>query len=288
MRTFAAVALGLLGVACAAHILQIRAVKLFAPGIASTEFSEARLTLSPDGTMAMWFSRNRPGGPGGYDIWMSRRRGAHWSNPEPVSFNSSGRDFDPAFSPDGRSVYFASDRPGGMGGDDLYRVAVTPQGFGSVEILANVNSVQNEWAPMLGPDRVTLLFASNGHGGAGRMDLFTARQQSGRFGAVHALPGAPNTPADEFDATFLADGSNIVFSRSADLRSADVKLYYTRPTRGEYGAGIELDELVNTKGSSTYAPMLDWSDPRRITFTTRRPADSPRAADLYLARLRVP
>src|SRR5688500_2762793 len=86
--------------------------KTFAPNVASTEFSEVRLTLSPDGRTALWFSRDRPGGPGGYDIWVSRRRSHEWASAAPVPFNSPTRDFDPAFSPDGAFVYFCSDRPG--------------------------------------------------------------------------------------------------------------------------------------------------------------------------------
>src|SRR3546814_4598720 len=62
--------------------------ELFAPGIASTDYSEIRLTISPDGKTALWFSRDRPGGAGGYDIWMARRVTSGWSSPTPVSFNS--------------------------------------------------------------------------------------------------------------------------------------------------------------------------------------------------------
>ncbi len=77
----------------------------FAPGVASTQYDEIRLTLSPDGKTALWFSRNRPGGPGGYDIWVSRNDGQRWRPATPVPFNTPGRDFDPAFSADGRVVY---------------------------------------------------------------------------------------------------------------------------------------------------------------------------------------
>ncbi len=263
-------------------------VEEFAPGIASTQYSDVRLTLSPDGNTALWFSRNRPGGPGGYDIWMSRREDARWSAAQPVPFNTPSRDFDPAFSRDGRFVYFASDRPGGVGGDDLYRVPVTARDFGRVESLGPaVNSPRNEWAPMLAPDGRTLLFSSNGHAGAGRMDLFTAGRSGQRFGAVRALPGTVNTDADEFDATYLADGRTVIFSRSPDLETVEVRLYCVQLIRGVYGAGHVLFEEVNTPGSSTYAPMLDWSDPDRVTFTTRRPADSPRAADLFRVTMRV-
>src|SRR3546814_14301561 len=48
--------------------------ELFAPGIASTDYSEIRLTIRPDGKTALGFSRDRPGGAGGHDIWMARDR----------------------------------------------------------------------------------------------------------------------------------------------------------------------------------------------------------------------
>ena len=259
----------------------------FVPGVVSSEYSDIRLTISPDGRAALWFSRNRPGGPGGYDIWMSRRVGEAWMAAEPVSFNSPGRDFDPAFSADGRVIYFASDRPGGLGGDDLYRVAVMKTGFGAAEHLGpEVNTPRNEWAPMLSPDGKTLLFSSDGHGGAGRMDLFSATMRRGRFTQIAALPGAINTTADEFDATFLRDGITVVFSRATNLETDPVALWLAVRLDAKYTNGRRLPEEINTPGSNTYAPMLDWSDRDRVTFTTRRPADSPRAADLYRVNIR--
>jgi len=258
----------------------------FAPDIISTRYSDVRLTISPGGLSALWFSRNRPGGAGGYDIWMSRHETSGWTDAVPVSFNTAAREFDPAFSSDGRFVYFASDRPGGVGGDDLYRVAVTKHGFGAVEHLGKeVNSPRNEWAPMMFGNH--LLFASDGHGGAGRMDLFTATNRKGRFSAVEALPGAINTPADEFDATFLGDGISLIFSRADNLETDPIALYYSDRIDGHYTAGNRLFDEINTPRSDTYAPMLDWSNPHYITFSTRRPADSLRGADLYRVEARV-
>jgi TolB protein len=258
----------------------------FAPDIISTKYSDVRLTISPDGNTALWFSRNRPGGPGNYDIWMSRRASGGWHDATAVSFNSPSRDFDPAFSRDGRFVYFSSDRPGGRGGDDIYRVAVTSKGFGTPESLGDaVNSSGNEWAPMVFGR--TLLFSSNGHGGAGRMDLFTAVDRRGRFENIKPLPGLVNTPADEFDATFLRDGVSIIFTRADDLTKDPVALYYGARIDGLYTRGNRLFDEINTPKSDTYAPMLDWSDPNYITFTTRRPADNLRGADLYRVEARV-
>jgi len=257
----------------------------FAPGIASTGYSEVRLTISPDGRTALWFSRDRPGGAGGYDIWMSRRTPHGWGEARPVPFNGPGRDFDPAFSSDGRQVYFSSDRPGGLGGDDVYRVAVTATGFGTPEHLgAAVNSAGNEWAPMLSPDGTHLLFSSDRPGGAGRQDLYLAPRRGNGFAPAPPLPGALNSSADEFDATFLADSHTIVFSRAADLRKDRIDLYAAAPRDSRYPVGTPLPQGANGEKDS-YGPMLDWSAPGRLTFSAQRPGSG--GMDLYRVRYRL-
>jgi TolB protein len=261
--------------------------ELFAPDIASTEHAEVRLTLSPDGRTALWFSRKRPGGPGDYDIWMSRRNGEQWEAATSVSFNSASRDFDPAFSADGAFVYFCSDRPGGRGGDDLYRVAVSADGFGEAENLGStVNSEGNEFAPMLSADAATLLFSSDRAGGAGRQDLFTARHANGAFEGARPLPGEVNTPGDEFDATFLSDNTTIVFARAPDLRTDRIDLFVATHRNGQYDAGKLLPLPVNDAQRDTYGPMLDWSAPGRFTYSGRR--DLARDMDLYRVGYRLP
>jgi Tol biopolymer transport system component len=260
--------------------------ELFAPGIVSTEHAEIRLTISPDGRTALWFSRNRPGGAGGYDIWMSRRSEPGWAPATPVSFNSSGRDFDPAFSRDGRAVYFCSDRPGGIGKDDLYRVAVTPEGFGAPENLGpKVNSAGNEYAPMLSPDGKRLLFSSDRPGGAGRHDLYAARAKRAGFGAATPLAGAINTPADEFDATFLSDSRTIVFARAPSMQDDRVDLFAAAQHDGRYDAGMILPPSVNDPVGDSYGPMLDWSAPGRLTFSARRGGAG--SMDLYRVAYRL-
>ena len=203
------------------------------PGIASTGYSEIRLTISRDGRTALWFSRDQPGGAGGYDIWMSRRILRGWEPAQPVPFNSKGRDFDPAFSADGRYVYFCSDRPGGAGGDDIYRVPVHGTGFGiPVNLGPHVNSAGAEFAPMLSPDGSTLLFSSDRPGGAGGHDLLTAKWAADGFAPAAPLAGDINTAANEFDATFLRDGATIVFARAMDFRKDRIDLFHSTPQRG--------------------------------------------------------
>lgn len=259
----------------------------FAPGVASTQYDEIRLTLSPDGKTALWFSRNRPGGPGGYDIWVSRNDGQRWRPAKPVSFNTPGRDFDPAFSADGRAVYFCSDRAGGQGGDDLYRVSVGSDGrFGEpVNLGPAVNSAADEFAPMLSPDAATLLFSSDRAGGAGGHDLYVAAMVRGEAQPARPLPGDLNTSAQEFDATFLGDARTVVFARALDFGSAPVRQFIAYERGGRYDAGHALPSPLNETSGDSYGAMLDGSQPGTLTYSARR-ADGA-GLDLYRIRYRM-
>lgn len=259
----------------------------FAPGIASTRYSEIRLTLSPDGRTALWFSRDRPGGEGGHDIWVSHLQHGQWSGARPVPFNTPGRDFDPAFTADGRFVLFCSDRPGGLGGDDLYRVPVQGLQFGAVEHLGSaVNSPANEFAPMLAPDGGTLLFSSDRAGGAGGHDLYVARVDDGQLQPARPVEGAVNTAAQEFDATFLGDGRTIVFARAQDFGSSRVEQFAARAFGDRYAPGMRLPAPVNDGASDSYGAMLDWSRPGTLTYSARRGDGA--SLDLYRVSYRLP
>jgi hypothetical protein len=260
------------------------AAELVAPGIVSSERVEIRLAASPDGTMLLWGSTDRPGGAGGWDIWVSRRAGATWGPPAAASFNSEANDFDPAFSADGRWVYFFSNRPGGLGGDDIYRAAVTAEGFGPARHLGpEVNTAGNEWAPAPSPDGTQLLFASNKPGG--KHDLFIAPVRGEGFGPASPLPGAINTPdADEFDATFLPDGSSLIFSRSRDVDNDPIELDFARRGPSGYDAGTPLPASVNVAGGYTLGPSIDLHDPGVLYFSGKRPEAAAGKLDIYRVR----
>ena len=262
------------------------AAELVAPGIVSSPFTEIRLAASPDGTMLLWGSTDRPGGPGGWDIWVARRAGpdAEFGPPEPAPIDSSANDFDPAFSPDGRWLYFFSNRGGGFGGDDLYRAPVTPAGFGAAQHLgAEINSAGDEWAPAPSPDGTQLMFASNRPGA--KHDLYLARLSGDGFAPAEPLPGAVNSPdTDEFDATFLADGSSIVFSRSTDVEHDPIDLYVATRGPAGYSAGTRLPESVNVPAGYTLGPAIDGRDHGILYFTGKRPEASIGKLDIYRVR----
>lgn len=270
----------------------LSSASLVGAGVVSTEHTEIRLTIDPSGTLALWGSTNRPGGAGGWDLWISRRANpsSSWGEAQPVPFNSPANDFDPAFSPDGSELYFFSNRPGGLGGDDLYRVAVSNGSFGAVQALGpEVNSAGNEWAPALSPDGATLLFATDGRGGAGRHDLFFARRDGDgkSWQAAEAVPGDLNTAEDEFDATFLADGRSLIFARSKNVDEQPISLYFAQPRADRYPSGTPLPDGVNVENGATLGPAQSWHDADVLLFTGKREEASAGSLDLYEIRYRL-
>jgi TolB protein len=265
----------------------IGAPTLVAPGMVSSEFSEIRATVSPDGRFMLWGSTNRPGGPKGWNIWRSRHIANSWSAPEAVSFNSEANDFDPAFSPDGHWVYFFSNREGGLGGDDIYRVAVDGDQFGAPEHLGpEVNTAKDEWAPSISPDGQTLLFATDGRGGAGRHDLFTSQRVNSAWTEAKPLPGALNTAADEFDATFLSDGRTIVFSRSPNVEGDD-PIILNVAGRGASGYEKGAPLPFSNRFQFALGPTIDWHE-REVLYFSAAPRDAKAARpDIYAIRYRL-
>ncbi|QNA82724.1 hypothetical protein G4G27_00890 [Sphingomonas sp. So64.6b] len=207
-----------------------------APGVAaehaerlsiSTMVSDVRLAVSPDETHRLWGLVNRTPGAG-LEIVESRLVEGQWSAPLPVSFNGPANDFDPSFSPDGRTVYFFSNRPGGAGGDDLYAVSYDPgtRVYGEPRNLGpKVNTDGDEWAPTVSPDGRTLMFASNRHGLSGGQNLFVAPLKGGEIGTPVALDAVIDTAEDEYDATFVGGADRIVFARGDAYGDKGAKLH---------------------------------------------------------------
>lgn len=256
-------------------------------GVVSTPHVEVRATLSPDGQHIVWGSTDRPGGKGGWDLWQATLRDKRWQDPRPVSLNSAANDFDPAFSADGRWLYFFSNRDGGQGGDDLYRAPVRPDGrMGEAQNLGPaVNTRGDEWAPTPSRDGQALLFASDGLGGAGRHDLFVARWDGTAFVDPRPVPGV-NGRHDDFDAAWLEDGKAIVFARSEDVDKAPIRLLLAQCDGTRYGPATPLDVSFNTADSATLAPMVDWNKPNELLVSAM--AKAPRAGKLDIYRTRVP
>lgn len=256
-------------------------------GVVSTRASEIRGSVSPDGQHIVWGSTDREGGAGGWDLWQARLKDGRWQDARPLPLNSKANDFDPLFSADGRWLYFFSNRPGGVGGDDLYRAAVNADGsFGTPRNLGRgVNTRGDEWAPTPARDGRSLLFASDGHGGAGGHDLFVARWDGNAFVDAKPVAGV-NTKADEFDAAWLGDGRTLVIARSQDPATKPVRLFLAHCDGARYADAGPLALSFNTPDATTLGPAVDWSKPGELLISGT--AKSPRAGKLDVYRMKAP
>lgn len=254
-------------------------------GVVATRADEVRGAVSPDGQRIVWASPNRDGGAGGWDLWQASLRDGRWQDPRALSLNTRDAERDPAFSADGRWLYFASDRRGGRGGLDLYRAPVERTGIGAPRALAGaVNTRADERSPTPSRDGRALLFAGNGGATAGGFDLFVAALDGDTAAAPRPLAGV-NTRADEFDGAWL-DGGGLVFARADAADAGPSRLHVARCDGRRY-AGVEpLTLSFNTADGRTLGAMLDWNKPAELLVTGS--ARSPRAGGLDLYRMKAP
>ncbi|GAA0555868.1 TolB family protein [Rhizomicrobium electricum] len=222
---------------------------------------DVRLALSPDGQWALWGvgRSDRPS-----DIVFSRKTPSGWSAPAPVPFNSPRNDFDPAFSADGHTVYFFSDRDGGYGKSDLYEIAFDPVSgkWGEAANLgANVNSSGDEWAPSVTKNGNVLLFSSDGHGGYGKHDLFLSRKANGVWGVPENLGPGINSADEEFDAAFTPDERTIVFAKGTFGAVTKVRLHRGERAGARWQDKGELSAEINCGRHLNFGPSFPASEP---------------------------
>ncbi|GAB3878730.1 OmpA family protein [Hymenobacter segetis] len=181
---------------------------------------EASATYTPDGK-TMVFARSNDGSKKGYlsvDLWISYLKAGAWSEPVLANINDrTADDFSPAFAPDGTTLYFASSRKGGQGGNDLYKATLGPNGrFSPAENLGeSINTAGNDNFPGVAPDG-TLYFASDGRPGLGKLDLFMVKN-----GQPVNLGADVNSTADDFAPVPMADNTGLFSSNRAGGKGSD-------------------------------------------------------------------
>jgi len=173
--------------------------------------------ISPDGQRLYFISGARTDMfAAGGNIWMSRRDGSGWSQavllPAPV--NSDGGELYPIVVADG-SLYFASNRAGGHGDQDIYRSQYRDGALvDALNLGAPINTEQAEVDPYVSPDERTLVVAARRDGNRGALDLYvSSRAAGGRWAALTPLGDAINTELTDYCPMLSPDGQYFFFSR---------------------------------------------------------------------------
>lgn len=224
----------------------------------NTPENEGSQTLSADGRLMFFSSCNRRDGKGSCDIYYSTFDGQQWSEPRnagaPVC--SPSWESQPSYASNSRFLYFASNRPGGKGGADIWRCrleAINLDGtlrWRTAENLGDsINTPGSELSPFIHFNETDLYFSSDGRIGMGGTDIFHARiKPNQNFGTAENMGYAINSQNDE--AGFIIDpkGETGYFASNA---SGNMDIYsiemfgQARPIAVTYIRGKVVDK--NTK-----------------------------------------
>ena len=144
----------------------------------NTLVHDATVGLSPDGT-SMIIYRTQQNLISG-DLYEARMRSRKWQLPELMTpqINTEFHEPSASIAPGAQDIYFTSDRPGGFGGRDIYRIRRLPNGEWSLPLNLGptVNTMHDEDAPFMHSDGTTLFFCSTGHNTMGGYDIFKTVQ----------------------------------------------------------------------------------------------------------------
>lgn len=195
------------------------------------ETNEATISVSGDGQLLFIYN----GSVGNGDIYVSEREGEGYSVPlsmgkgeEHSDINTDSWETHATISADGRTLYFVSDRPGGLGGRDIYRSVKLPTGQWSkaLNIGAPINTPYDEDAPFFHPDGTSLYFSSNGKNSMGGFDIFYSKNIEGDQWTTPFNMGYPlNSVTDDIFFTTTADGQRGYFSSAKDGGFGEKDIY---------------------------------------------------------------
>ncbi len=173
----------------------------------TTKFNESTPVITKDG-QTMYFTRNNYDGVRRMDskkttllkIYRAVLKNDKWSDIVELPFNSNQfSTAHPVLNAAEDMMYFVSDRPGGFGQSDIWRIAITSNGFGTPENLgASINTDGRESFPFVSSDD-ELYFATDGRPGMGGLDVYATKIKSdGSFSDVQNIGAAVNSSADDF------------------------------------------------------------------------------------------
>lgn len=214
-----------------------------AEGIATTintQFNEGACSISADGRMLIFTSCEGRKSYGSCDLYYVIKNGNEWGKPKNLgkTVNSSSWDSQPSLSADGKTLYFASNRPGGFGKRDIW---VTRQVDGGWTVPTNlgpvINTTQDETTPFMHFNGESLFFASRGHVGFGGFDIYVSELSGIKWSVPYNLGYPTNDFEDQSGLFITADGRTAFYTDESESRSEI------------FSYKIQTDTLISNKAS---------------------------------------
>ena len=199
-------------------------------------------------------------------LYKSTFENGKWSDATELPFDSDQYSTaHPALSPDDKTLYFASDRPGTMGQSDLFKAAINEDGsFGRPENLgATINTEGRETFPFVSDDN-ELYFASDGHPGLGGLDIFVSKtEKDNTFTEVQNVGSPINSPQDDFAFMIDSKSRNGFFSSNREGGKGFDDIYKFSETRKlvceQELAGIITDKETGARLPDARVRLFDYN-----------------------------
>ena len=183
----------------------------------NSQLNEGTCTISADGRKLIFTSCIGRQGYGSCDLYESVRIGDQWTKPKNLGpeVNSAEWESQPSLSADGRTLYFISDRRGGVGRRDVWVSTLNVNGSWTraKNVGKPVNTIYDEISPFIHVNNKALYFASNGLVGFGGYDIFFSEKDSaGRWSDPKNIGSPINNHEDQFSLFITADGKKGYYS----------------------------------------------------------------------------
>ncbi len=191
-------------------------------------------------------------------LYSSHKEGAVWSEPQPLPFNNN--EFDdchPAISIDGDKLFFASNRPGGFGGMDIwvsYRVG--DSWSEPVNLGAGVNSKGNEAFPFIHADN-TLYYASDGMEGKGGLDLYYVIPEGSEWTKPVNMGEPFNTSGDDFGLIVDLNKINGYFSTNGQTSKGGDDIFSFHTENGNLDDYLLQNQRVPDRNLDLKVTVID-------------------------------
>jgi hypothetical protein len=212
--------------------------------------NQASVSVSADGQFLYFYKDDNQGNG---DLYISERDDINYGSPRRLdAINSEAWETHVTTSIDGKTMYFVSDREGGYGGRDIYRLVRLPNGEWSdaFNIGPPINTPFDEDSPFLHPDGKTFYFSSNGEESMGGFDIFHSElNKEGKWTTPINMGYPLNTVEDDLYFTTNAEGKNGYYASSHD---------------GGYGEKDIYKVLLEDKESEPLAILKGYIDPGKL------------------------
>jgi len=195
-------------------------------------------------------------------LFKATKTGDTWSNVEGFSINSKNYSVkNPSVSPDGKTLYFSSDMPGGFGMFDIYKADINEDGsLGEpMNLGQKVNTQAQEMFPFISSNN-TLYFSSNGHLGLGNLDVFHTKVVDGKTGPVRNIGIPINSSADDFAFNLDEESKEgyVSSNRDGGLGSDDIYgIKRLQPLNDVLVAGTVVDSKTGNPVSLASVTLYD-------------------------------